>query len=211
MPSSRGEHEDHVAAEGVQLAVGEIHDAHDAEDERQADAEEGVRAAEHQRVDDVLEEFVHVKKIPGHATPELTIAIAIPDRRDARRARLRDTGVIERQLAPNATLPLSIFTTYTAGMLWPLSLPAGPAFVNAILPLTPVSCVFQSAARIASGLGLAGFRDRRGDGVDAVVAAETFGQAREVVAALPPLGDERFRAAPDSATASGNHGGKKSR
>src|SRR3712207_4654383 len=42
-------------------------------------------------------------------------------------------------------------------------------------------------------IGLAGLCDCRGKRLDAIVAAEAFGQARERKAALAPLGDERFR------------------
>jgi hypothetical protein len=35
--------------------MGEIHDIHDAEDQREADAEQRIGAAEHERVDEMLE------------------------------------------------------------------------------------------------------------------------------------------------------------
>src|SRR5689334_4763963 len=57
----------------------------------------------------------------------------------------------------SATLPLSIFTTYTAAVLWPLSLPEGPTLLKAILPLSPVNWVFHNAVRIASGSALPAF------------------------------------------------------
>ena len=54
--------EHHVGAEAVELAVGEIHHPHDAEDQRQADAEQRVNAAEHEGVHTMLEEFVHAAR-----------------------------------------------------------------------------------------------------------------------------------------------------
>jgi len=56
-----------VGAEGVELAVGEIDHPHDPEDQREADAEQRVGAAQHERVQEVLEKFVH-KKTPGVAS-----------------------------------------------------------------------------------------------------------------------------------------------
>src|SRR5579871_6560011 len=56
------EHEHHVGAEAVKLAMGEIHHPHDAEDQGQADAEERVDAAEHERVQAMLEEFSHGRR-----------------------------------------------------------------------------------------------------------------------------------------------------
>ncbi len=47
----RGDEIDGIGAEGVELAMGEIHDAHDAENQRQPDAEQGVGAAEHDGID----------------------------------------------------------------------------------------------------------------------------------------------------------------
>ena len=58
-PGQHHPHVHHVGAEGVELAVGEVHHPHDAEDQRQADAEQRVRAAQHERVEAVLEELVH--------------------------------------------------------------------------------------------------------------------------------------------------------
>ena len=63
-PSDSGDQIDGVGAESVELAVGEIHHPHDAEDQRQADAEQRVGAAQDQRVDEVLEELVHVLQTP---------------------------------------------------------------------------------------------------------------------------------------------------
>ena len=39
--------------------MGEIHHAHDAEDQRQPDPEQGVGAAEHDGIEKMLEELVH--------------------------------------------------------------------------------------------------------------------------------------------------------
>jgi hypothetical protein len=39
--------------------VGEVHDAHDPEDQGQTDAEQRVRTAENDGVDEVLEELIH--------------------------------------------------------------------------------------------------------------------------------------------------------
>jgi hypothetical protein len=70
--------EQHVGAKAVELAMGEIHHPHDAEDERQADAEQRVNAAEHELVYAMLEEFVHAgvtrncSLIGGHSWPEET-------------------------------------------------------------------------------------------------------------------------------------------
>ena len=41
-------------AERVELAVREVYDAHDAEDQRQSDPEQSVGAAQHQRIQAVL-------------------------------------------------------------------------------------------------------------------------------------------------------------
>jgi hypothetical protein len=40
--------------------MGEIHHAHDAENQRQPDAEQGVGSAEHDGIEQMLEELVHV-------------------------------------------------------------------------------------------------------------------------------------------------------
>ena len=40
--------------------MGEIHHPHDAENQRQPDAEQGVGSAEHDGIEEVLEELVHV-------------------------------------------------------------------------------------------------------------------------------------------------------
>ncbi|MOA70003.1 hypothetical protein D3C78_1985600 [compost metagenome] len=47
---------DHVHAYHQELAVREVHDAHHAEDQRQPQADDGVRAAQQQAVDDQLNE-----------------------------------------------------------------------------------------------------------------------------------------------------------
>ena len=49
----------HVGAESVEFAVGKVDDAHDAEDQRQADPQQGIGAAEDQRVEAVLEKLIH--------------------------------------------------------------------------------------------------------------------------------------------------------
>ena len=58
-PERGGDEIDGVGAEGVELAVGEIHHPHDAENQRQADAEQRVGSAEDDGVHEVLEELVH--------------------------------------------------------------------------------------------------------------------------------------------------------
>src|SRR5262249_22537492 len=59
--AERRNHEiDGIGAEGVELAMSEINHAHDAEDQRQSDAEQGVGTAEHDGIEEMLEEFVHV-------------------------------------------------------------------------------------------------------------------------------------------------------
>ncbi len=40
--------------------MGEIHHAHDAEDQRQPNAEQGIGPAEHDGIEQMLEELVHV-------------------------------------------------------------------------------------------------------------------------------------------------------
>ncbi|KAG1437633.1 hypothetical protein G6F57_020169 [Rhizopus arrhizus] len=50
---------DQVHADHQELAVREVHDAHDAEDQRQPQADDGVRAAQQQAVDDQLNEYIH--------------------------------------------------------------------------------------------------------------------------------------------------------
>ena len=52
-------HVHHVGAEAVELAVGEVHHPHDAEDQRQADAQQRVGAAQDERVEAVLEQLIH--------------------------------------------------------------------------------------------------------------------------------------------------------
>src|SRR5579863_4993397 len=51
--------EHHIRAEAIELAVGEVHHPHDAEDERQSNAQQRVDAAEHKGVHTMLEKFVH--------------------------------------------------------------------------------------------------------------------------------------------------------
>src|SRR5207249_8523063 len=53
-----------VRAQRVELAMGEVHDVHEPEDEREADAQQGVGPAEHQAVHQVLKERVY----QGNAT-----------------------------------------------------------------------------------------------------------------------------------------------
>src|SRR5947209_16734151 len=60
--AERGERR--VGAQRVELAVGEVHDVHQAEDEREADAQQGIGPAEHQAVHQVLKERVY----QGNAT-----------------------------------------------------------------------------------------------------------------------------------------------
>jgi hypothetical protein len=58
-----GDEVDEIGAERVKLAMGEIHDPHDPEDQGQADAEQRIGAAEDQHVDHVLEEFGHLSLV----------------------------------------------------------------------------------------------------------------------------------------------------
>jgi len=53
-PGEHHPHEHHVGAEAVELAVGEVHHPHDAEDQRQADAQQRIGPAEDEGVDAVL-------------------------------------------------------------------------------------------------------------------------------------------------------------
>src|SRR5205807_2409177 len=48
-----------IGAQRVELTVGEVHDVHQPEDERQPDAQQRVRPAEHQAVHQVLKELIH--------------------------------------------------------------------------------------------------------------------------------------------------------
>ena len=52
-------HEHHVGAEAVELAVGEVHHPHDAEDQRQPDAQQRIGAAQDERIECVLEQLIH--------------------------------------------------------------------------------------------------------------------------------------------------------
>src|SRR6266446_6536485 len=104
-----------IGAQRVELAVGEVHDVHQPEDERQPDAQQRVRPAEHQAVHQVLKELIHYF----------------------------------RANSGSATLPSRICTMKIEGLLWPLSLPAGPSFSKWMGPLTPVRFTRQSASRTA--------------------------------------------------------------
>ena len=78
MPSSDGQHErqeevharqhhphvHHVGAEAVELAVGEVHHPHDAEDQRQPDAQQRIGAAQDEGVEAMLKELVHRAFLP---------------------------------------------------------------------------------------------------------------------------------------------------
>ena len=58
-PSEHHPHEHHVGAEAVQLAMREVDHPHDAEDQRQPDTQQRIRAAEDEGVETMLEELVH--------------------------------------------------------------------------------------------------------------------------------------------------------
>src|SRR5262245_45868591 len=117
--------ERHICPQRVELAVGEVDDVHEAEDEGEPDAQQGVRPAEHQAVHQVLKELLH----PA-----------------ARYFFARKSG--------SATLPSRICTMKMLGWLWPLSFPAGPSFSNLIGPFTPIKLTFQRASRTALGSSL---------------------------------------------------------
>src|SRR5262249_55744127 len=116
----RQRRERRVGAERVELAVGEVHHVHQPEDEREPDAQQRVRPAEHQAVHQVLKELVHYF----------------------------------RANSGNATFPSRIWTMKIDGLLWPLSLPAGPSFSKWMGPLTPVMLTRHRASRIAFGSSL---------------------------------------------------------
>ncbi len=106
-PERRSDEVDHIGAEGVELAMGEIDDPHDPEDQGEPDAEERVSAAERGRIGEMLEELVH-----RDGTSDISAFVF--DRRLQRyesRASgyARRPGVGERQtLLGTTTLPFSI-------------------------------------------------------------------------------------------------------
>src|SRR5437660_1598781 len=101
-----------IGAQRVELTVGEVHDVHQPEDERQPDAQQRVRPAERQAVHQVLKELIHYF----------------------------------RANSGSATLPSRICTMKIEGLLWPLSLPAGPSFSKWMGPLTPVRFTRKSVS-----------------------------------------------------------------
>ncbi|GGJ79572.1 hypothetical protein GCM10007426_05900 [Alloalcanivorax dieselolei] len=48
--------------------MGEVHDFHDAEDQREPDAKQGIGGTEHRAVDEVLEELVQ-NNLPDSQSP----------------------------------------------------------------------------------------------------------------------------------------------
>src|SRR5262249_11442419 len=119
-PGERQRREGGVGPERVELAVREVHHAHEAEDQGETDAEQRVGAAQHQAVHQVLQELLHYFFMKSGS----------------------------------ATLPSRTCTMKIDGLLWPLSLPAGPSFSNLIGPFTPVNDTFHSASWIAFGSSL---------------------------------------------------------
>ena len=83
--------------------------------------------------------------------------------------------------------------------------------MKAMSPLTPFTLTPHSALVIASELGLAGSLDRRDDGLDAVPAAEAFGQAADIVASCAFHLAMNALATSGFFTASGNQGVKNTR
>src|SRR2546425_6003028 len=173
-PREREHRERRIGAERVELAVGEVHHAHEAEDQGEADAEQRVRAAQHQAVHQVLQELLHYFFMKSGS----------------------------------ATLPSRTWTRKIDGLLWPLSLPAGPSFSNLIGPLTPVNETFHSASWMALGSSLpASFT------ASTIVAMPSWPRKPSV---SPSKGWPRLAhsstnalASLPSGSASGNHGMKK--
>ena len=60
-------HDQRVAADGDHVAVGEVDQPQDAEQQADAERHEGVDAAERERVDEVLEELDHAAVSAGRA------------------------------------------------------------------------------------------------------------------------------------------------
>ena len=59
-----GDEVNEIGAEGIQLAVSEVDDAHDAEDEGQSNSQQRVCTAQNKHVDDMLKKFGHANT-PG--------------------------------------------------------------------------------------------------------------------------------------------------
>src|SRR5262249_43167841 len=110
------------------LPVSEVHDVHEPEDQRETHPEQTVGGAQQEPVQQMLEQLFHG---PGRAGSRYFLAAK----------------------AGSAIFPSLISTRKMLGLLWPLSLPAGPSLSNLIGPLTPMMFTFHSASRTALGSG----------------------------------------------------------
>src|SRR4051795_728464 len=136
--------------------MSEIHDPHDAKDQRQPDAEQRISAAEDQHVNYVLEVFSHRTLIKVKPRRPVGWSEHCYGKNVVIAMDCDDHGRPAYSFG-STTFALSTLIRYTLGMLWPLSLPAGPCFSNLILPFSPISSVSHSALVIASGSALPAF------------------------------------------------------
>src|SRR5262249_16288482 len=152
--------------------------------QRQPDAEQGVGSAEHDGIEQMLEELVHVPLTGLDAAGARGLLRAGLEPPGRPRRLVTTSGVRKDDLAVldldeiDARIARAAFRTRGAGFLeFDLSVHAGQ-----------LDLPERRADRL--GLRLARLGDRGRDGADAVIAAEALGQTRERIAALLPFVDE---------------------
>src|SRR5690606_25129907 len=195
----------HEAAEGVELSMGKVHDFHDAENQRQPDTEQRIGAPQYQRIGNVLKKLIHCLPhfrawiscdgdgaLPPPVGNQSLLTVVPVGQCCQRHIRAQKQARMCGRCLVDYRYDLAVLDLDKIGGGVILGTGLVAFAVRAEGDLSVQAVKLHIPKRLANVLGrdFVDCLDGGGDGVDAVIATEAFGETCHVQAALVPLFDE---------------------